>query len=48
MVRLVRLEKGNIEDIGSALLRLRTSSYNYEKYCKEKLLNQHDGGKLSG
>lgn len=35
-VRLVRLGKGNTEDIGEALLKLKSSSYSYREYYKEK------------
>ena len=45
MVQLVRTHKGNLEDIGSALLRLQTSTYNYQKYCEEKLVNKYMGEK---
>lgn len=37
VVKLVRLNKGNTEDILQALLRLQNSSYDYQQYCKEKV-----------
>lgn len=35
-IKLVRQGKGNDEDIGEALLKLKSSSYSYQQYCKEK------------
>lgn len=42
VVKMVRLEKGNSEDIIQALLRLQNSSYDYQQYCEEKLLTQKE------
>jgi len=36
IVKQVRLEKGNSEDILQALLRLQSSSFSYQQYCREK------------
>ena len=38
IVRQVRISKGNEEDILQALMRLQSSSYNYQQYCEENLL----------
>lgn len=43
-VHLVRLSKGNSEDIGEALLKLQSSSYTYQEYCKEKMTEQNARG----
>lgn len=40
IVRQVRSEKGNYEDILQAMLRLQSSSYSYQQYYEEKLLVQ--------
>jgi hypothetical protein len=40
IVRQVSSEKGNYEDILQAMLRLQSSSYNYQQYYEEKLLLQ--------
>lgn len=42
IVKQVRLEKGNSEDILQAILRLQNSSYTYQQYCEEKLLTQKE------
>ncbi len=42
VVKQVRLEKGNSEDILQAMLRLQNSSYSYQQYCEEKLLTQKE------
>ena len=36
-IDLVRRGKGNPEDIGEALLRLKSSSYTYQQFYEEKL-----------
>lgn len=42
IVKQVRLEKGNSEDILQAMLRLQNSSYTYQQYCEEKLFTQKE------
>lgn len=42
VVKKVRLEKGNSEDILQAMLRLQNSSYTYQQYCEEKLLTEKE------
>lgn len=36
-IKIVRQGKGNSEDIGEALLKLKSSSYTYQEYYKEKM-----------
>lgn len=43
-VRLVRTGKGNTEDIGEALLKLKSSTYSYEEYFKEKTAKREGNG----
>lgn len=42
VVKHVRLEKGNSEDILQAMLRLQNSSYTYQQYYEEKILKQKE------
>lgn len=42
VVRQVRLEKGNNEDILQAMLRLQNSSFTYQQYYEEKFLTQKE------
>jgi len=43
-VHQVRLGNGDTEDIGEAMLRLKASSYSYEKYYQEKLARKQRKG----
>ena len=36
-IRLVRIGKGSVEDIGETILKLQNSSYSYQEYHKEKI-----------
>ena len=38
IIRHVRIQNGNSEDILQAMLRLQSSSYTYQQYCDEKLI----------
>lgn len=42
VVKQVRLEKGNSEDILQAMLRLQSSTYTYQQYYEEKILTQKE------
>lgn len=42
-VRIVRLGKGDTEDIGEAILKLKSSSYAYQEYYNEKIALQNKG-----
>lgn len=42
IVKNVRLEKGNSEEILQAMLRLQNSSYTYQQYLEEKLLTERE------
>lgn len=43
-VALVRKGMGKTEDIGSALLKLKASSYSYQEFCNEKLAHDIEKG----
>lgn len=42
VVRQVRLERGNSEDILQAMLRLQNGTFTYQQYFEEKLLTQEE------
>lgn len=44
MVKLYRKGKGDIEDIGTALLKLKSSANTYQEYYEEKLLKMEMNG----
>lgn len=43
-VHQLRLGKGSTEDIGEAMLKLKTSSYSYQRYWNEKIQNRQRRG----
>jgi len=42
VVKRVRIEKGNSEDILQAILRLQNSSYSYQQYYEEKIFKEKE------
>jgi hypothetical protein len=42
VVKRVRIQKGNSEDILQAILRLQNSSYSYQQYYEEKMLKEKE------
>lgn len=43
-IHLVRIGKGDTEDIGEALLNLKSSSFSYQEYFEEKTARFHAKG----
>ena len=44
MVKLYRKGKGDIEDIGTALLKLKSSANTYQEYYEEKIARMEMNG----
>lgn len=43
-IKVVRSGKGNTEDIGEAMLKLKSSTYTYQEYYKEKIARLYSEG----